>query len=222
MTLVLSIILLLSTISCYTYINIMLNKYSKKKVSSKLSGFEVARKILDNHDLNNVYITETKEFFFNSYDSKRKVIRLKDKIFNESSLSSTVISSLEAVHCIQDKKNNKLVNLKNTISSFVNYLMISGYIIICFGIIFGHINTILAGLLIEYIILIYNLCIITIEKDAHKIVLVELIGNNIVNKKELIIIEKLLNLLNLSCFSVLVSPVIEFLKKIIMFGRSNK
>ena len=61
------LVLLFISLGTYIYIELECNKYKKVKVKSNLSGFEVSRKLLDSYDLNNIYITETKEFLQSKY-----------------------------------------------------------------------------------------------------------------------------------------------------------
>ena len=152
---VLLFILLISLIF-YIYIQMTYKKYKKVKLKKELSGFEVSRKIIDNYDMNNVYITEARNQLISKYDMDRKVIRLTDKVFNDEKIVSCAISSFEAAHAIQDKKNNQMFIIREKIIPFINILLIVGYLITLFGCFFGHVNTIIVGLLIIDLILLSN------------------------------------------------------------------
>ena len=145
---VIAVLLLILSISIgfYIYIKVTYNKYKKIKIKSNLSGFEVSRKIIDNYDLNNIYITESNNQLISRYDSNRKVIRLTNKVFNNESIVSCAISSIEASHAILDKKNDKLFKIKESLVPIVNILLIAGYLITLIGCFFGHVNTIIIGL----------------------------------------------------------------------------
>lgn len=221
MEVLIAILLLVITLGFYLYIELTYKKYKSIKVKSNLSGFEIARKIIDNHDLNNVYITESNETLFSRYDASRKVIRLRKEVFNDESLTSCAVSSMEAAHCIQDKKKNKLLKFRNNIYPFLNILLLTGYLITIIGFLFGHKNTFLAGISIEYLLLIFHLCTYSIEKEAKKIAIIELIGDSIINKKEINKIEKLLTATTFIYFASIIFPVVQLIKKIIDFGKSN-
>ena len=221
MELLIAILLLIITLGFYLYIEFTYNKYKSTKIKSNLSGFEIARKMIDNYDLNNVYITETNETLFSRYDASRKVIRLRKEVFNDESLTSCAVSAMEAAHCIQDKKNNKLLKFRNNIYPFLNILLLTGYLITIIGFLFGHKNTLLVGVSIEYLLLLFHLCTYSIEKEAKKIALIELVGDSIINKKETKRIEKLLNVTAFSNFASIIFPVVQLIKKLIDFGKSN-
>lgn len=216
------LVLLFISLGTYIYIEIGCNKYKKIKMKSHLSGFEVSRKILDSYDLNNIYITETKEFLFSKYDPDRKVIRLVKSVFDGENITSCAISSIESGYAILDnKKNNSIYNIRKKINSFINVLLITSYIIILIGILFGHSNTLMSGIIIDYVILLYYAFTFNVEKEVKAIVIKELASNKIVIKKELIYIEKLSKIIVLKNVASIILPIIELIKKIIDFGKSN-
>lgn len=217
------LVLLFISLGTYIYIELECNKYKKVKVKSNLSGFEVSRKLLDSYDLNNIYITETKEFLQSKYDPDRKVVRLIKSIFDDDSITSCVISSIESGYAVLDnKKNNSIYNFRKKMNSFINVLLIFSYIIILVGIFFGHSNTLMSGIIIDYVILLYYVFTINVEKEIKKIVIKNLISNKIVTKKELIHIERLSKIIVLKNIASIILPIIELIKKIINFGKSNQ
>ena len=218
---VLLFILLISLIF-YIYIQITYKKYKKNNLKSGLSGFEVSRKIIDGYDLNNIYITESRTQLISKYDMNRKVIRLTDKVFNDDSLVSCAISSLEATHAIQDKKNNKMFIIRERLIPFIGYLLIAGYLITVFGCFFGHVNTIIAGLSIIDFVLLFHLIFYKVDLSASKIALIELVKNKIINKNEMKKMEELLKVTSYTSFASVFFPIVELVKKIIAFGDSDK
>ena len=221
---IIAVLLLIYSISVgfYIYIKVVYNKFKSIKLKSNMSGFEVSRKILDNYDLNNVYITESKNRIISNYDINRKVIRLADGVFNDESLVSAAISSKEAGHAIQDKKNDKAYQIRERLMQFIYILLIVGYIITLFGCFFGHINTIIAGLLIIDIIILFNYMFYSVEKRAIKIALIELVNSKIIAKSEYKKMDRLLKVTSYTTLAFVAIPVAELIKKIFMFGDSNK
>ena len=206
----------------YIYIQKAYNKYKKIKLKKPLSGFEVSRKIVDVYDLNNVYITESKNQLISKYDLNRKVIRLTDKVFNDEGIVSCAISSFEAAHAIQDKNKNQMYIIREKIMPYINILLVAGYLITLFGCFFGHVNTIIAGLGIIDLILLFHLVFYKVDSTASKIALVELVNNNMVQKGEIKKIEELLKVTSYTSFGSIFFPIVELIKKVIEFGDSNR
>ncbi len=216
------IVLIAVPLLSWLLIKIKNNKYKNKDIKKLMSGFEVARSIMDNYDLNNIYITESRESIISNYDPYRKVVRLKRGVFNDTSLTSCAISAKEAAHAILDKKKHKLFTIRKKINNFLLTLLLVGYLIIAFGSIFGHFQTIYVGVGLEYVVLLFHLFTLKIETDASKLAINELEKEKIVNKKELEIIKEILNANNYINLASIIYPIILFFKKVVEFGDSNK
>ena len=221
---IIAVLLLIYSISIgfYIYIRVIYNKYKNIKLKSNMSGFEVARKILDNYDLNNVYITESKGRILSNYDINRKVIRFANGVFNDESLVSASIAAETAGYAVLDKKNDKVFQIREKTRLFWDLLMITGYIITLFGCFFGHVNTIIVGLAIIDLIILFSFIFYNVEKRATIIALIEVINSKIVNKGEYKRIEKLLKTTSYTSFASVIFPIAELIKKIFAFGDSNK
>ena len=105
MDLILLLIAFLITLAAQGYITSSYNKYKKVLSKKNISGFEVARMILDSHGLENIYVTETNGILQDHYDPTRKTIKLSNDIFHGTSIASCAVASHEVGHAIQDKEN---------------------------------------------------------------------------------------------------------------------
>jgi hypothetical protein len=219
---ILFLILLLITLGSYIYIESRFHKYKKISLRSKMTGFEVAREIIDNHSMNNTYITEIRSGLISYYDPIRKVIRLKKGVFNNTSLVSCGISAMVAANTIEEKNNNKLVKLRDKVTPVLNILLYLSYIIIAIGAIFGHVKTTLIGIGLDYVILLFHLFTLSIEKKAKKIAYKELIDSKIICTKEKGKVLELLNCLTYKNVACIILPVVQLVKEIISFGNSNE
>ena len=222
MNIVVFLILIMITFGSYLRIKLIYKKYGKVDIKKLLSGFEVSRKIIDSHDLNNIYITESRENIFSYYDSNRKVIRLVKGVFNDTSITSCAISATVSAYAIQEKNNNKLFVFRKTFNPFIKALLYIGYIIIATGLLFGHMGTLLVGAGLEYAILIFYFLTYKLEEDAKEIAKKELLKESIINKKELDNIDEVLNANMLINFASVIFPIAELFKKIIEYGNSNR
>ena len=222
MDIILILILILLPLSVSILISVNINKYGKSDTKKSILGFEVARTILDENELENVYITESNEAIMSYYDFRRKVVRLKKEVFNNSNLKSCVISAKEASRAIMDKKKHQLYSIRNSLSTFLNILLYSGYTIIALGTLFGHIRTIYVGFAFVYSVLLFHICTIKIERDTNKLALIEIKNTKLFSTKEIEKIKKILDSLTYIGIASITYPIIELVKRIIQFGDSNK
>ncbi len=222
MDIVLVLLLIALTVSSYINLKKKLKKHSKEDIKSLMSGFEVSRKILDKYDLNNIYITESRQSIISHYDSDRQVIRLTNGVFNDTSVSSCAVSSLQSAYAIEHKKKDKWFIFREKINPLLKIILYFSYIVISIGILFGHLRTIYIGIGLDYAILLFHLFTYKIEKNSIKIAQSELLKNKIVNKKELEKVKEVLQAHSYIGIASIILPIAELLKRLVEFGNSNR
>lgn len=222
MDIVLFVLLLAITLGIYIFMNVKIKKYKNEDIKALMSGFEVSRKIIDGYDLNNVYITESRDALFSHYDPERKVIRLLKGVFNDTSISSCAIASLTAANTIQDKKKDSLYLFRKKMIPFLDILLYFSYIVIACGTLFGRIDIILIGIIIDYLIIFFHMATYKIELEAVEIAKQELERNKIVTKKEAQKVYEVLRAISLTYIASIMFPIAKLVKLIIDYGNSNK
>jgi len=148
------------------YVNSMYSKYKKVNNQRGLTGFDVARHILDKNNLNNVLILETNGNLSDHYDPSKKVIKLSHDIYNGKTIAAISVAAHECGHAIQDKENYSFLRLRASIFPIVNLSSKLGYFAILIGILFSLVDLIWIGILFEVVILLFQLVTLPVEFDA--------------------------------------------------------
>ena len=156
------------TLIAQFYVNSSYSKFKKKNNNNGYTGFETARKILDNNGLKDIMILETQGNLTDHYDPKRKVIKLSKDIYHGTSIASLAVAAHECGHAIQDKENYTFLRIRNSIVPVVNLSSKFGYIVIFIGMIFGSFDLALLGILLLCAMLIFQLITLPVEFDASK------------------------------------------------------
>ncbi len=88
-------------------------RYSEKQDHIPGTGGELARHLLDNHDMPHVEveITETGDH----YDPESKTVRLSQANFDDNSLTAVAVAAHEVGHAIQDHNNESKLALRTTL-----------------------------------------------------------------------------------------------------------
>lgn len=222
MDILLLLVALVITLGAQVYVTSTYNKFNKVTNKKKITGFEVARMILDSHGLNNVYVTETKGVLSDHYDSSRKVIRLSTDIFHGTSLASCAVAAHEVGHAIQDKTGYSFLTFRSMMFPIVNFASYAGYFAILIGIIFGALNLIWIGIAMEIIILIFQLVTLPVEFDASKRALEELKNKDILTNTELKQSSTILKAAALTYVATVVNTVLQILRLLLIFGQSDR
>ena len=163
------------------------SKYnSTKQIMSKkhLSGREVARKILDSNGLSNVKIEEVQGTLTDHYDPRGKVVRLSSDIYNNTSLASVSVASHECGHAIQDKEGYTFLRFRNSIVPVVNLCSKLGYVAIMIGLFASLFKLIWIGVIMELVILLFQVVTLPVEFNASSRALVQIDKLVMVDKDE--------------------------------------
>lgn len=168
----LDVILMLIIIVLPLYANIKINstysKYSKKQNSGKLTGKEVAEKILEMNGLNNVKVGRINGSLTDHYDPRNKTISLSDGIYNSNSISACAVAAHEVGHAIQDKKRYSMLVFRSKLVPVVNFTSRLSSILVFSGFIFDLFNFITIGAILLTVGLFFQLITLPVEFDASK------------------------------------------------------
>ena len=178
------LIIIICSLSSQLYIMNTYKKYKKYDVKKDVTGFDVARKIMDSHNLNNIYITEVTGTLTDHYYYPRKVIRLSKNSFHSSNLFSISMAAYESAHALMDKNNNKKYRFRKTIEPLINFLTILGIIFIIAGLFLDIRKIIITGVGLEFLYLVFQIVTLPIEFEAARLAMDELLENSYISKKD--------------------------------------
>lgn len=168
----LDVILMLIIIVLPLYANIKINstysKYLKKQNSGKLTGKEVAEKILEMNGLSNVKVGRINGSLTDHYDPRNKTISLSDGIYNSDSISACAVAAHEVGHAIQDKERYSMLVFRSKLVPVVNFTSRLSSILVFSGFIFDLFNFITIGAILLTVGLFFQLIALPVEFDASK------------------------------------------------------
>lgn len=197
------------------------SKYKNIENENELSGFEIARKILDEHGLKEIYIVETKGNLTDHYDPKRKVVRLSKSVYHGKTIASTAIAAHECGHAIQDKENYLYMRLRALIFPIVNIATSLSYFIIFLGLIFESLNLIWMGILCVGTGLIFQLVTLPVEIDASKRAKKEIQKLGLATEAENIGVSKMLTAAASTYLAGVLTSALELVRLFLLFGNHD-
>lgn len=217
----LTIISLIITLLAQGVINFSYSKYSKINNKRQISGYDAARYILDKNGLSFIQVTNVNGFLTDHYDPSNKIIRLSNEVYNGKSIMSVSVACHECGHAIQDKENYSFMRIRSILVPIVNLSSYLGYISIVLGIIFGFLNLIWIGIMLEVIILLFQLITLPVETNASKRALKELDYAHLLDSNELSKGKIVLISAALTYVASVLTTIIQILRLILMFGRRD-
>lgn len=197
------------------------SKYKNIENEENISGFEVARKILDKNDLKDVYIVEINGNLTDHYDPKRKVVRLSKEIFHGTSIASLSVAAHECGHAIQDKVGYTYMRIRSLLFPVVHFATGLSYFVIFLGLLMESIDMIWLGILLVGTGLIFQLVTLPVEIDASKRAKKELENLSLANQEEIEGVDKMLSAAASTYLAGVLSSALEIVRLIMIFGNNN-
>ena len=214
------IFLLMLIIPIYASIKVNVNYKKYKKVINEkdLTGFDVARRILDEFGLGDIYVVETKGVMSDHYDSRRKTVRLSTEVFHGTSVASVAIAAHECGHAIQDKEGYTWMKLRSIIFPIVNIGQKIAYIVMIIGLFLSYMDYVYAAIGFTFLGLLFELVTLPVEFDASKRAKDIILKDGMINDKEKKGIDAVLNSAALTYVAAVVSSILEILYLLIQLN----
>ena len=160
------------------------NRYKRVENNKKKSGFEVAREILDKNGLEDIYIVEIKGELTDHYDPTKKVVRLSTDIFHVETIAAAAVAAHECGHAIQDKESYTFLKIRSAIYPVVNVATSISYYIILIGFLMQAFQLIYLGIALTCCGLLFQVVTLPVEFDASRRALEKLQDYKIVDNSE--------------------------------------
>lgn len=146
-------------------------KYSSVSTLTGVTGFEAARKMLDDHNLQNVTIERVGGNLTDHYDPRKKVLRLSEGVYNSNSVAAVGVACHEAGHAYQDAESYGPLMLRSAMIPAVNIGSTLGPILFMIGLILAGMNQFgirvaEVGLVIFALTAVFSLVTLPVEYDA--------------------------------------------------------
>lgn len=218
--LIIFISILIITLS-QIFISLAYSKYKKILNNKDLSGYDVARKILDSNNLDNIMILETRGNLTDHYDPQRKVIKLSTDIYHGSSIAGAAVAAHECGHAIQDKMKYTPMRIRSTLVPFVNICTRIGYLAIVIGIIFSY-TLIEVGIVLLLSMLVFQLITLPVEFNASHRAIKELERLNLIDEEEKSSAKNMLIAAAFTYVASVLSTLLEILRYALIFNDRDR
>lgn len=212
---------LVITLGSQAYINSMYKKTKKIEVGRGMTGAEVARKILDKNGLTEVKINESSGLLSDHYDPRNKTVNLSPEVFCKASVAAVSVAAHECGHAIQDKDSYFFLRFRNSIVPLVNIASYLGYVSILIGLFLSAFGLIWLGIIMEFVILFFQLITLPVEFNASNRALENLVELNIVSSEELVYSKKMLFAAALTYVASVATAVLQIARLLLMVRRND-
>jgi uncharacterized protein len=161
--------------------------YSKIPLSSRLTGKEIAERMLRENAIYDVKVVSVEGFLTDHYNPANKTINLSPEVFGSYSVAAAAVAAHETGHAIQHatayswlQLRSKLVPAVQFSSSMVNWVLLIGVVMASSG----NTTLLLVGIALFALTVLFTLVTLPVEFDASKRALVWLENTNVTNTQE--------------------------------------
>ena len=203
------------------------HKYNKKQNSLKMTGEDIARKILDDNGLQHIKVKSSGSILFgNSYSHYFKKVRLRRLTWKKDSVSSLAMASQKSCLAILDKEDDPDMRTRVKLTPVIYLGPIAFIPLVIIGIILDAliiksqtavctiICTVL-GLLIYLASFIMSIKVLKTEMKAQNKAYELLKNNNMATDDELTMLKELFKLYNIEYVNNMIIALLELIYRVL-------
>lgn len=220
MDLILAIIVILIPLIAQIGLSSNYQKYKRVKNTKELTGYDVARKILDENGLGDIYIVETRGELTDHYDPTKRVVRLSSDIYHGKTVAAMSVAAHECGHAVQDKDGYTFMRIRSAIFPIVNVATSISYWIILLGFLFELLDLIYIGIALTCLGLLFQIVTLPVEFDASKRAGVFLKEYNLATEDENKGVKKMLGAAAMTYVAGVLASALQILR-LILVARNN-
>lgn len=218
---ILYILVLIIPLFAQININTTYSKYKNITGKKKLSGFEVARKILDENGLDNMYIVEVRGNLSDHYDPTQKVVRLSTDVFHGDSIAAAAVAAHECGHAIQDKEGYGWMRFRTAIYPIVNFGTYLAYILFFISVLLQAADFLLLAIVIIVLSLVFQIVTLPVEFNASSRALDEMKKYKLLDSEEVDDSSKVLKAAALTYVAAVLSSILNLIRMILSYSNEK-
>lgn len=197
------------------------NKYLRVRSSNGYTGYDVARRLLDYHGLNDVPIELVHGRLSDHYDPRRRILRLSRDVYESNSIASVGVAAHECGHAIQHQEGYAPLVVRNMIAPVASFGSQAAWIFIIAGFIFSSINLIDVGILLFTAAVAFQLVTLPVEFNASKRAIALLEGNGLISQDDVRPAKEVLKSAALTYVAAALSAVLQLARLFLIRGRRD-
>lgn len=209
--LIIFLLMLIIPVYASIKVNLSYKKYVKIDNEKKLTGFDVARRILDENNLGEIYVVETKGTMSDHYDPGRKTVRLSTDVYHGTSISSLAIAAHECGHAIQDKEGYTWFKIRSMIFPIINIGQKIAYVVMIIGLFLSYLNYVYAAIGFTFLGLLFELVTLPVEFNASKRAKSIVLSDGMISDSEKSGVDAVLNSTAFTYVAAVISSMLEML-----------
>lgn len=206
------------------YLSISYVRYNKKQNSCGKTGEQIARKILDHHELGHIKVSKTGSIMFgNSYSHYFKKVRLRRLTWQKRSVTSLAMAAQKSALAVLDKENDAEMRTRVRLTPLIYFGPIAFVPMVVIGVLLdvllstgfcGILFTVL-GLGFYLLSFVMSILVLKTEKKAQTRAYEIMKEEGLATEEELESCKKLFRLYNIEYINDMVIALLELIYRVL-------
>ncbi len=160
------------------------NKYAKVASSSRMTGAQAARQMLDRSGLQDVAINRTRGFLSDHYNPANRTLNLSPDVYDAQSLSAIGVACHEAGHALQHAHGYVPLQIRSAMVPVTQFSSWGAYVFIFLGMFIQSMGMIKLGVILFGIGFFFSVVTLPVEWDASARAKRQMVSDGIVQPSE--------------------------------------
>jgi len=204
-------------------VNSTLNKYSRVRSASGMTGAEAAQRIFQQNGIYDVAVEHVRGNLTDHYDPKNKVLRLSDATYASNSVAAVGVAAHECGHALQHNVGYLPLRIRSAIVPAANLGSRLGIPIILLGVLLGS-NYFLVqlGIWVFSLAVLFQIVTLPVEFNASSRAMAMMERYGILAGDELRSTRKVLSAAAMTYVAAAASSILQLLRLILLFGGNRR
>jgi hypothetical protein len=195
-------------------------KYRKVGTRSGISGADLARSILDAHDLQEVAVQDVAGELTDHYDPRSRTLRLSRNVGRGRSVAALGIAAHESGHAIQHSRSYAPLAIRNTVYPVASFGSKLGPIVVLGGLVFGIGEPFITiGIALFAFAVVFSILTLPIEFNASSRAMQLLTTSGAMTPEELEGARRVLNAAAMTYVAAALASVLTLLRLVLLSRR---
>ena len=166
------IVLMIASFIISRTLNSRIEKYSKIRLSSGLTGKEVAEKMLRDNGIYDVKVTSVAGTLTDHYNPQTKTVNLSQGVYGQNSIAAAAVAAHECGHAVQHATSYQWLTMRSRMvpvvqfgSKWAQWILLAGILLLGFSNLVGR-WVLLVGVVLFGITTLFSLITLPVEYNA--------------------------------------------------------
>lgn len=196
-------------------------KWSTVPTSSGLTGYQAARRMLDNNGLHDIPIEPVAGALTDHYDPINRVVRLSEPVYYETSISAISVACHEIGHAIQHKESYPFLVARHKIFPIVNFASGVAPFLLIAGFLFNQLGLAQLGVIFFACTVLFQVITLPVEFNASNRARDVMISEGFIRSDEERGVAKVLNSAALTYVAAALLSLLELIRYVMIVTQSR-